>query len=434
MVKEEVIDKEVVSENTPEKTSYCFVNTKKAINFPCKITYNNDDKFTVFPFFIDRELNQAKNRYRKIQSFTFEGFKGKFPSGFLKNAERGYGATRYLAPLKKFIEKRFDNVTNITITKKGKTQIGNTSIVLSFQDFENLRRGISSIIRSSNESSSNFINNYFARTFPLVFQSGAAKYQGGAIARVLKEYKNIETNLSVDDREALFDLFQQLSLSKKDAFEKQNLIRTKQIIEKKFIEDIVEKFEHYLKLKKIKEEKWQEFFKENSWIFSQLFAYPAVIYKDKAYVGGKSILDAEGRIVDFLYANKLTRNSAIIEIKKHNSAMFTETPYRGSNVFCLHKELSGAISQVLDQRDTYLKQFESLRCTDITAFSPKCLIIIGTIKQLTKEQYKSFELLRTAIKDVEIITYDELYDRIKGILSIFSREELELKNIEEKTP
>ena len=59
---------------------------------------------------------------------------------------------------------------------------------------------------------------------------------------------------------------------------------------------------------------------------------------------------------------------------------------------------------------------------------------IGTIKQLTKEQYKSFELLRTAIKDVEIITYDELYDRIKGILSIFSREELELKKIEEKTP
>lgn len=239
----------------------------------------------------------------------------------------------------------------------------------------------------------------------------------------MKQFTNVERDLSADDKEALFDLFNKLSLSRKDIFEKQELIKTREIIEKKFIEDVLKQFERYLEFKRISEEKWQEFFKDNSWIFSQLFAYPTVIFKDKAYVGGKSIQDTEGRIVDFLYANKLTKNSAIIEIKKHTAIMLSKKPYRGGSVFALNKELSGAISQVLDQRDTYLKKFESITCGEIVAFNPKCIVIIGKISDLSEEQAKSFELLRTALKDVEIITYDELYERIKAILSIFSHKD-----------
>jgi len=418
---EDVIDKEIITENTPEKTTYCFVNTKKSIKFQCKITHKQVDKFTVFPFYVDKDLNEAKNKYHIIQSFTFEGFKGKFPSGFLKSAESGgYGVTRYLSPLKKFVEKNLEGITNITVTKKGKTQITPDTLILSYQDFEDIRKGLSSTIRSSNESCSNLVNNYLSRSFPSIFKSGTARYQSGYIARILKEFKNIDNNLSSDDKETLIALFERLSISRKDIFQKQEMIKTRELIEKKFIEDILKEFEHNLKLKKIKEERWQEFFKDNSWIFSQLFAYPAVIFKDKAYVGGKTIQDAEGRIVDFLYSNKLTKNSAIIEIKKHTSIMFSKKPYRGKSVFTLDKELNGAINQVLDQKDTYLKQFESLRCDEVIAFSPKCLIIIGRISDLNNEQYKSFELLRTAMKDVEIITFDELYYRIKAILSIFS--------------
>lgn len=431
----EIIDQEVPSEDTPEKTTYCFVNTKKSIKFLCKIKYKVTDKFTVFPFWVDRESNEAKNKYYIIQSFSFEGFKGKFPGGFLKSAESGgYGVTRYLSPLKKFVEKNLEGITNITITKTGKTQITPVSLILSYKDFEDIRKGLASTIRTSNESCTNLVNNHFSRLFPSVFKSGSARYQGGYISRILKEFKNIDKNLSADDKEALIALFKQLSLSRKDIFQKQEMIKTRELIEKKFIEDILKQFEHNLKLKKIKEEKWQEFFKENSWIFSQLFAYPAVIFKDKAYVGGKTILDAEGRIVDFLYANKLSKNSAIIEIKKHNSIMFSNKPYRGNSAFALSKELSGAISQVLDQKDTYLKQFESLRCGEIIAFSPKCLVIIGKITELSEDQCKSFELLRAALKDVEIITYDELYDRIKAILSIFSHAQTSVEKIEAEPP
>lgn len=426
-VVEEIIDQEVPSEDTPEKTVYCFVNTKKSIKFLCKIKYKQIDKFTVFPFWVDRESDEAKNKYYTIQSFTFDGFKGKFPGGFLKSAESGgYGVTRYLSPLKKFVEKNLQGITNITITKTGKTKINPESLILSFKDFEDIRKGLASTIRTSNESCANLVNNHFSRLFPTVFQSSNARYQGGYISRVLKEFKNIDNNLSSDDKDALIALFERLSLSRKDIFQKQEMIKTKELIEIKFIEDIIKKFDRNIKLKRLKEEKWQEFFKDNSWIFSQLFAYPAVIFGDKAYVGGKTIRDAEGRIVDFLYMNKLTKNSVIIEIKKHTTELLADKPYRGKTVFALSKELSGAINQVLDQRDTYLKQFETLKCEEIIAFSPKCLIVAGRISDLSKEQYKSFELLRSALKDVEIITFDELYERIKAILSIFSYAEPKL--------
>jgi hypothetical protein len=423
MAKEEIIDKEIVKEDAPDKITYHFVNTLKNLEVKSKICYKREDKVTVFPFYIDRE-NKPQNKYRKIESFSFEGFRGKFPSGFLTKAERGgYGTTRYLTPLRKFVEKEFEYVTNITITKKGKTGATNGTLFLNFADFEIIRKGLSSLIRSSNESSRNFLHNYFSRSFPSTFPIRRAIYQSGVVSRILTEYTNIENRLSADDKKAIFDLFNRLSLSRQDIIEKQDLIKTREVIEKKFIEDVTNKFEHYLGLKRISEERWQEFFKDNSWIFSQLFAYPAVIFKDKAYVGGKTIQNTEGRIVDFLYANKLTKNSAIIEIKRRTSNMFGKNPYRGSSVFALSKELSGAISQVLDQRDTFMKEFRSIGTNqEIIAFNPKCLVVIGRISDLNEERCKSFELVRTALKDVEIITYDELYERIKAILSIFSQE------------
>jgi len=291
MAKEKIIDNEIVAEDTPDKTTYHFVNTQKKVDVKSKICYKKEEKFTVFPFYIDRATDEAKNKYRKIESLTFEGFKDKFPSGLLTKPERGYGVTRYVAPLRKFVEKKFE-VTNITITKKEKTEIKNDALILNYEDYEDIRKGLSSILRSSRESNKHFLNNYFSRCFPSIFERRQAKYQGGTLTRILKQYTNIEKQLSVDDKNILFDLFDKLSLSRKDIFEKQMLVKTKRSIDKKFLEDITKQFEHNLNLKRISEEKWQEFFKDNSWIFSQLFAYPAVIFKDKAYVGGKTIQDA----------------------------------------------------------------------------------------------------------------------------------------------
>jgi hypothetical protein len=63
------------------------------------------------------------------------------------------------------------------------------------------------------------------------------------------------------------------------------------------------------------EEFWQNTFQKHSFALTQLFAFPVILFRGKAYVGGKGLENAGGNIVDFLAANHLTRNALLIEIK-----------------------------------------------------------------------------------------------------------------------
>jgi hypothetical protein len=284
---------------------------------------------------------------------------------------------------------------------------------------------VDSIIKETGEKSRTLINNFFAKYFPSKFKIRKTKYIGGTINRFATEFDAFEKNLSVDDKRVILNLLQKLSTAKREIFERQEWILTKDKIDYKFIEDVLDRFKGLLALKNINEKKWHDFFKDNPFIFSQLFAFPTVLFKDKAYVGGKTIEDESGKIVDFLYANRLTRNSVLIEIKTHTTKLLNKRPYRGSDVFNMAKNLSGAINQVLDQKETYCKKFDAIRRSedDVTSFNPRCIIIIGRVKSLNKRQLKAFELIRSSLKDIEIIAFDELYVRIKAILNIFKKDD-----------
>lgn len=60
------------------------------------------------------------------------------------------------------------------------------------------------------------------------------------------------------------------------------------------------------------EDFWHGVFRDNSWVLSQLFAYPMVIIGDKAYVGGKDLSNLGGNVVDFAYQNELTEAIALV--------------------------------------------------------------------------------------------------------------------------
>jgi hypothetical protein len=48
------------------------------------------------------------------------------------------------------------------------------------------------------------------------------------------------------------------------------------------------------------------------------------------------------------------------------------------------------------------------------------LIIAGDSKELTTgEQIKSFELFRQSLKDIQLITYDELFDKMSKVAELF---------------
>ena len=100
------------------------------------------------------------------------------------------------------------------------------------------------------------------------------------------------------------------------------------------------------------EEFWQETLGEHAVVLSQVLAAPAMILEAKAYVGGKTVSNVDGQVVDFLLANALTGSVALVEIKTPATRLLGSR-YR-AGVYPLSKDLAGGVSQVLSQRHTLL--------------------------------------------------------------------------------
>lgn len=169
------------------------------------------------------------------------------------------------------------------------------------------------------------------------------------------------------------------------------------------------------------EEFWQSnVFKKNQWILAQIFSSPCTIFQDKAYVGGKGINNQGGNLCDFLYQNQLSQNVVIIEIKTPLTKII-QGPYR--NTFSFTSEISGAINQVINYRDSLMKSYKTLKgnvSKPFYAFNPKCVVIIGKISTLDEGQLAAFENFRNSLNNIEIITYDEILLKMKDLHKIFS--------------
>lgn len=172
------------------------------------------------------------------------------------------------------------------------------------------------------------------------------------------------------------------------------------------------------------EEFWQKFFEENPHIIAQ--AVPNHILKlgQKCYVGGKSIENQEGNLIDFLYFTHSSRNVVLVEIKTPATKLIGRR-YR-ANACSMTEELSGAIVQVLNYRDELLKNYYSLsgqyQSLQFSAFNPQCLIIAGNLglENPNAIQRKSLDLFRSVSNVVSIITFDELFGKVKDLVDLIS--------------
>lgn len=172
---------------------------------------------------------------------------------------------------------------------------------------------------------------------------------------------------------------------------------------------------------------WQKLFTKYRWILTQIFSAPYAYLGSKFYAGGKSIDDKGGRVCDFIYRNKLTKNVSLIEIKTPCKPLLG-APYRGrtSNqpVYSMSQELGGAVAQVLDYRGHLMKNYNALRVNsneDFEAFEPKCIVVIGNYASLgtNRGAASSFENFRNSLANVTVVTFDELLQRVDDMIAVF---------------
>lgn len=163
------------------------------------------------------------------------------------------------------------------------------------------------------------------------------------------------------------------------------------------------------------EEFWQKFLTNNSWVISQVFAAPLFLFKDKAYVGGKSIDNTGGKVIDYVFAHVTTHNLVLVEIKTPGTPLLGSEYRKG--VYPFSSELMGAINQGLHYKDSIQKNYRDLVRDSqhpFRVFSPKCLIIAGSVEGSLDNQDKinSFELTRNELRNVEVISFDELFRKV----------------------
>jgi hypothetical protein len=127
--------------------------------------------------------------------------------------------------------------------------------------------------------------------------------------------------------------------------------------------------------------------------------------------------------VDFLFSGGSASEAILIEIKTPVTPLIGKRPYRG-NVYGPSREVTGSVVQVADYRRSLYRDLDRLiQNTNykLAAFNPKAVVIIGNSSELDSEKkVRSFELFRSGLLNIEIVTFDELFLKIERLASLFN--------------
>ena len=346
------------------------------------------------------------------------------PPCFIKDYDYGLGLTKAYRFIIDAVEDLTD-CTEIVVTGSqdtGADGSGNT-FYISYKDLDRVRRTINRTVRNSQAAAqsvnSGATRNFFAEIIgkPVVpIRTGRSPLRRIITETVLRG----EASLSEDEQEEVLDVVarntKSMAMSKPD-----KLVTLKNDIELVTLEGLIERYQEMMHTR-LTERTWQEFLDANSFILGLAFGYPVVKVRGQASVGGHKLSGKGETIADFLVKNSLTDNSAIIEIKTPQAMILGKSAYRGE-IYPPSGELVGAVNQALNQKHNFEREIarikDNSRLYNIETYAVRCCLVVGTMPR-DENPKKSFELFRGNSKNVEIVTFDELLEKLKGLRDLLT--------------
>ncbi len=416
-----------ILEELKTKHVYYFVDPDSKVRCKSREVYRNGKKVVHYPF-----RKNGTPKYKNIKKITYDNMPDDLPRGFLKDWNTGYGFTRVYNVLLYQLDDAL-GIKEVVVGKNLLTKFEDGKLFLNADNLNRAYPRIDSLLKKHKAESDKLVSEILSNYFPKNFKVVPRKYIKDSLAQFIEVNVTEAADLSDKDTIALFDVASKIS---KENFldSKINVLKTRNKIDEVYLEEVISQFDKLLSLKnntKNLENKWQKFFTDYNWIFSQLFSFPVLIFKDQAYAGGKNIDNKGSNIADFIYRNNLTNNIAFIEIKTHKTDIFIKKPYRGNDVFAASKDMSGGINQALAQREKFQKDFHTIKGNsqekDFETYNSKCVVVIGNLNDLTVEEKRSFELMRSNSRDVDIVTFDEVLEKIKGLERLLFGDKKEIK-------
>jgi len=396
------------------------------------------DILTMFPVntFPDKR-DFLEPRYEPIRSISLEGFVVTLPdsddsvreileylpAGFLKDPEYGLGLQKEFRFIMDAIGEISD-VRRLLVSKRQQSSIENDTYILAYRDFEAVRKGINRIHSSAVGSAAVdkrilCHNALLTARLPEKYPERYRPYKPDTIFKAVTGGQADAETLSEADQVAAVGIVSK-NRRKLSKTHPQELIELRREIELITLEELIAKLEKMLAGRHT-ERDWQELFLDNPFVLSLAFGLPIIAVGGQISVGGRKLDGSGDRIVDFLHRNALTDNVTLVEIKTPKSSLLGGK-YR-DGVFAPSGELTGAITQVLDQRYQLQKSIATLkdasRRTDLESYAIKCIVIIGATPS-APEGKKSLELFRNNLNDVLIVTFDELLAKLKHLWEFLS--------------
>lgn len=180
------------------------------------------------------------------------------------------------------------------------------------------------------------------------------------------------------------------------------------------------------------EQVWQKFFEKNTWILGYGLDYifnSELDSKKLEQVTSGSNFNSGGKRTDALLKSLGAINSlCFCELKLSSEPLLKQVknPYRGES-WQISDALAGAIAQVQRTVHKAVKDFstkteitdkqDNLTGETLYFYNPKAFVLIGNHNEfiidgkINETKFSSFDMFRKSLKNIEIITYDELYER-----------------------
>ncbi|WP_051539345.1 Shedu immune nuclease family protein [Sulfitobacter sp. 20_GPM-1509m] len=212
-------------------------------------------------------------------------------------------------------------------------------------------------------------------------------------------------------------------------------ITTQDVVALAYRKAQLNKFEAMLSENDLTEETWQQFFEQNQWIFGYGLSYVFTTGLDgenlQNTIRGASLIKSGKRPDAVMKTRAAISALCLVEIKKHSQGLLKPSQYR-SGTWAPTAELCGAVAQTQENVRAALDELGSHhRFTDsngvptgeeLTTVQPRSFLVVGNLSEFETEhgineaRYRSFEDYRRNLRQPEILTFDELYQRARFIV------------------
>lgn len=327
--------------------------------------------------------------------------------------EKGYIKAGALYYLEKNLKGK--HVTQLIISKTGKNSFRKVSngfkVVINYDSLKKFKESLATLIYESKIDKSNSAEAFFAEIFPKKYKRNHISAQQKA-GKVLKNLDgDIIKHIDASGIDRILDFFELLLKTKyKTKIKKRQFFKEAKLkIDSVALCDILLEFENNLKIQKTENE-WGNFLRENIFLLDS--KYINSIPELNLVLGGTrkvdfGLIDSQGYL-------------DIFEIKLPTTKLLANEKDRGNYYW------NSQAVKALVQIEKYLYNAErkaTSLCEDIKRekgvcikiIKPRALIIMGHSNQFkNEEQREDFKILRTSFKNVEIILYDELLNRLRN--------------------